>query len=351
MPAYGAQGGGLRAAAGGDDDDDDGTGSVASAYSTYSSASAMTRQKNNFSIGRESKFLKPVTIAPQAQPSTSTPATTPATPGNNNNANKNTRKKGKGKGKKNKGNKVWHLYYPQKGSAGWAFIELKKETADAVREKALKTLAKKTPGMWKELVDESFYDTYFTSTYSKDTPVIVTLNAFATQKNRLAYDNSIKALWKFQVELKEHVKELYEYEVPGKPYDSNMKLYANDTAYTERMAKMQMNQQDFYIHNLTKLVMYFIRSLMRYTADSLPLITKEKLKTLRESDKTTNRNDQLRTSSVIFNELCNMTDVLTPWMVAISKANELRNTKATGGHAQHKVYGGGNKYGGAEDDQ
>ena len=361
MPAYGMQGATLQARPGGeDDDDDDGDSqSVRSSYSTYSSASAMTKGKgNSFNIsGKPSRFVTRVTINPSQSHAPGTQhTTTSTTPVQNSGGapqaagNGNSKRGKRGKGKKGKGPKMWDIHVPGAGTSGWQSIRLSKETADSVRLQAVNNLVSKTHDVWEDLTSQQFM-TKCSNIYSHQSQVILTIQQFETAgagntNNYVQYDNAIKALWNFQIELKQRHSSLYSHEPSSKPYDSNMTLYLSESFHQGKKQKLNMNDVDFFMYNRAKLILYFVKSLMKYQSDSYKMPDEDALKKLKESDKNVSKTHLMRkNSSLPYNDLCNMFEVLTPWMIAITKANEVQASKYTGNN-QHRVYQNGNKYGG-----
>lgn len=348
MPAYGMQGAALRAGAeeGGDDDEGDNASDVGSSYSAYSSASAVgtfigkkAQKKGNFNYmslvqtSRAQHQQKHTQSSGHAhQQATSIPV-----------------HKDKGKGKKNKkGKKVpaaptepktFNVLIP--ASNGWETVQLSKENAQARRNQAIANVKAKGEMIWVDLLTQQFMQKV-DNKYNPSANVITSITNLTSGFD--SYDTAIRKLWGFQCELKKSHREKYIREPDSLPYDTKMEFYATDDIYNKRMKALGMTQKQFNTYNKTKLIVYFVKSLMSYQSDKYTMPTETQIAELKKTDKNTSKIHLMRKDpSNPYNELHSMADALIPWMQIINKSVELETSKERG-HANRPSFP--TKYGG-----
>jgi hypothetical protein len=352
MPAYGAQGTGLRAEAkGGDyDDDDDDSRSTRSAFSTASNMSS--RSKSFISIKPSKKYFQRVRAEPTA---TASHGTQGATPVQNTQASSTSQGPEQGKRRKGKRNNRAKKFVPNEfdilvlETHGWVPIRVTKETAVKKINQATKNLVKKNIALWADITKAETM-TLFDNVYNAQSSVITAIAA-NLNGGYPNYDHAIEELVKFQIELKSKVREKYQKEAMALPYNTNMEKYVTLEDYITKMENLKLDRIQFIAYNLAKLIQYFVKSLASYTADKYGKIPEEKIKEAKSKDKKINRENILRELSPGYETANEMIDIISPWIQAIPRCVQLINSKPKGAHAaqtSHLRYTGKNKYAGIE---
>jgi hypothetical protein len=339
MPQYGMQGASLGAKSGADDDDDeydnDDAGSTRSAYSTYSSASALKSYIGDAKrAGKFSYILPASSNTQQKQHGQSAPPATAQgqsqTTHNHNDPNKKKKRKNK-KGKKGKkgpkgpkGPKSFNVLVPA-NSKGWEIIQLSKANSPEKRFQALANINAKLRMIWEDLKAPEMLSK-LDNRYDASTNVVTAIKN--ARNDFSSYDTAIVKLWGFQCALKKYHKQKYMTEPEVLPYDKNMQIYGTAEKYQSRMVALGMTQTQFNIYNKTKLVILFIKSLMHYETDKFTMPTETQLVEIKKKEKRVDKHHLMRKESdSAYNILHSMADALIPWIQIINKSVELEASK------------------------
>lgn len=349
MPQYGMQGASLGAKDEyDDDDDDDDRGSTQSAFSVSSRTSTRSR---SFIGGRKTQaYVQRVQATPRrsARPKPAHTHTPPAaTAPNPTGAAANSAGKGKRKNRKNKSKgKPQEFNIMVLDKTGWEPVPLKKDGAAAFKNKAIKNLTNKNGPIWQAVSKSSFL-----SKFPETSSAVSAIQEFASQGGFERYNTAITEIAKLQVKMKIalHSRGLYLDEAITMPYNTRMKKIASSTDYTDQVRKSGVSQEHYAVVQLSRLLQYFIKTLMSYTFDAHGKIPDEKIKEFKDKEKTIAMESIMREIDHDYNSLHNMLDAIGPWIQGFSKANELLNskTKQAPGAKHLRVYQ--NEFAGIDD--